>query len=105
MENNGVFHTPFYWYCSNVLSAHQVIHNLSGILCFMCDDFHLWDGGSRFKMVDKDTSWHNLDFRFRRSPSAVTSSTCPEQLSITFKNSCGFSIFITFIVFLPSLYL
>ena len=26
-----------------------VIHNLSGILCFMCDDFHLRDGGSRFK--------------------------------------------------------
>ena len=38
------------------------------------------------KMFARDTYWDNLDLRFSLSPSPVTNSTLPSQLSTTSKN-------------------
>ena len=47
--------------------------------------------------ICKYTYWHSLDFRFSLSPSPVTNSTLPLQLSITSKNLFTSLIFCTFI--------
>ena len=49
------------------------------------------------KIFARDTYWHSLDFRFSLSPSPVTNSTLPLQLSITSKNLFTSLIFCTFI--------
>jgi hypothetical protein len=47
--------------------------------------------------ADKDTNWDNLERRFKRSPSLVTSSTVPVQLSITLKKASVFLMCLIFI--------
>ena len=54
------------------------------------------------KMFARDTYWDSLDLRFSLSPSPVTSSTLPWQLSTTSKNFSMSLILDTFIVNLLS---